>query len=197
MARPNVELQRREQILRAACSVISEIGHAKLRVADVAKEAGLSSGTVHYYFDSKEAVMKAAFEYNYRHSLASRRLLLSAEQDPLTLLTKLVDSYLPLRPESMKAWRVWSELWVEGVRDPELQAINDTIYGEWRQLIVDMLVRAQAAEQVRQGDPVELANMLLGMIDGLAVQVMVHSRQMDVKLMRKVLASFIEMIEAD
>lgn len=197
MPRPNVELERREQILQAACRVISEIGHARLRVADVAKEAGLSSGTVHYYFDSKQAVMKAAFEYNYRHSLASRRLLLSADHDPMTMLAKLVESYLPARPESMQAWRVWSELWVQGVRDEELQAINDTLYGEWRQLVVDMLVRAQAAGQVRDGDPVELANMLLGMIDGLAVQVLVHSKDMDVKRMRQVLAAYLALIAAD
>lgn len=194
MARPNVEVQRREQILRAACTVISDVGQAQLRVADVAKEAGLSSGTVHYYFDSKRAVMKAAFEYNYRHSLASRRLLLSADHDPMTMLTKVVESYLPLRPESMQAWRVWSELWVEGVRDEELQVVNDTIYGEWRQLIVELLARAQEAGQVRAGDPVELANMLLGMIDGLAVQVLVHSREMDVKRMRQVLTAFLALI---
>jgi hypothetical protein len=41
-----------------------------LRLAEVAKQAGVSSGTVHYYFETKKDVLTAAFEFNPTDSLA-------------------------------------------------------------------------------------------------------------------------------
>src|ERR1700743_1627366 len=113
MPRPNVEAERREQILPAAGAVISEVGLHDLRVADVASRAGVSSGIVHYYFDSKRAVLAAAFEVNFSRSLARRRALLESTLAPLDLLARLVESYLPRDGETLTAWRVWAELWAE------------------------------------------------------------------------------------
>lgn len=197
MPRPNVEAERRGQILEAACRVIAEIGFTQLRVADVAKAAAVSSGTVHYYFASKRAVIAAAFEYNFQHSLETRRQLLSADQDAMTLLQDLVESYLPDLPASLQAWRVWAELWVEGTRDLELQRINDNLYGEWRQLVVDIIAKAQLQGQAREGDPTELANMLLGMIDGLAMQVLVRSESLTLARMRSTVQAFIAHLIAE
>ena len=41
---------RKHTILDAACRVIAQAGAARLRVADVAREAGVSTALVHYYF---------------------------------------------------------------------------------------------------------------------------------------------------
>src|SRR3712207_9476288 len=94
MPRPSVEAARKEQILAAACDVVSEIGFKSLRVADVARRAGTSTGTVHYYFDTKTELMRAAFEWNFTRSLDRRRPLLQAETDPRQRLRAFVDSYL-------------------------------------------------------------------------------------------------------
>jgi AcrR family transcriptional regulator len=191
MPRPNVEAERREQILLATCAVISEVGLHDLRVADVARRAGVSSGIVHYYFDSKRAVLAAAFEFNFSRSLARRRALLESKRAPLDLLAQLVESYLPGDGETLNAWRVWAELWAEALRDLEFQAVNERVYGEWRQLVVELIVRAQGDGSARPGDPVELADMLIAMIDGLATQVLAHSPQMPAARMRGTLRTFV------
>lgn len=195
MPRPSVEAERRDQILAAACSVIAERGIAELRMTDVAQEAGVSSGTVHYYFETKRTLLNDAFAYNLRHSLERRRGLLDASEDPLGLLVDLVESYLPDSGETLRAWRVWAELWVEGIREPELQQVNETLYAEWRELVVGMIRRAQDEGAARSGDPVLLANMLIGMIDGLSMQVLLHSAAMDLAATRLVVRAFVrEMI---
>jgi AcrR family transcriptional regulator len=192
MPRPNVEAERREQILLATCAVISEVGMHDMRVADVAARAGVSSGIVHYYFDSKRAVLVAAFEFNVTRSLERRRALLESVRAPLDLLARLVESYLPREGETLTAWRVWAELWAQALRDPEFQAINERVYGEWRNLVVEIIARAQADGSARAGDPVELANMLIGMIDGLAIQVLAQSAEMPAAKMRATLDAFID-----
>lgn len=61
---------RRVEILEAACEVVIERGFAGTRVADVAKRLNVSNSLIHYHFDSKEALLAAAFEYYARKDLA-------------------------------------------------------------------------------------------------------------------------------
>src|SRR5216117_3059734 len=50
---------RPEEIVAAALEVFGERGFAATKLADVARRAGLTKGTVYLYFDSKEALFKA------------------------------------------------------------------------------------------------------------------------------------------
>ena len=186
MPRPSVEAERREQILSAACEVVSEIGFKSLRVADVARRAGTSTGTVHYYFDTKTELMRAAFEWNFARSLERRRHLLQVETDPLQRLRAFVDSYLPGDDETVRAWRVWAELWVEALHDSGLQELNEQVYGEWRRIVAGIIRDGQDAGLFRDEDPVLAANALIGMIDGLALQVLLGSHSMTLERMRAV-----------
>jgi AcrR family transcriptional regulator len=186
MPRVSVEIERREQILAAACDVVSEIGFKSLRIVDVAKQAGTSTGTVHYYFDTKTALMRAAFEWNFTRSLERRRHLLEEVDDPQRRLEVFVDSYLPEDEQTVHAWRVWAELWVEAMHDKELQDLNEQVYGEWRRIIAGVIRDGQVAGQFRPEDPVVVANALIGMIDGLALQVLVGSHSMTADRMRQV-----------
>jgi AcrR family transcriptional regulator len=186
MPRPNVEAARREQILAAACDVVSEIGFKSLRIADVAGRAGTSTGTVHYYFDTKTELMRAAFEWNFTRSLDRRRHLLQDHEDPRQRLRAFVESYLPGDEETVRAWHVWAELWVEALHDTDLQELNEQVYGEWRRLVAGIIRDGQDAGLFRDEDPVLVANALIGMIDGLALQVLLGSRSMTLDRMRAV-----------
>ena len=186
MPRPSVEAARREQILSAACDVVSEIGFKSLRIADVAGRAGTSTGTVHYYFDTKTELMRAAFEWNFNRSLDRRRPLLAEHADPRQRLRAFVDSYLPGDRETVRAWHVWAELWVEALHDPDLQVLNEQVYGEWRRIVAGIVRDGQDAGHFRADDPVLVANALIGMIDGLALQVLLGSRSMTLDRMRAV-----------
>ena len=186
MPRPSVEAARREQILSAACDVVSEIGFKSLRIADVAGRAGTSTGTVHYYFDTKTELMHAAFEWNFTRSLDRRRHLLQEHEDPRQRLRAFVESYLPGDEETVRAWHVWAELWVEALHDTDLQELNEQVYGEWRRLVAGIIRDGQDAGLFRDEDPVLVANALIGMIDGLALQVLLGSRSMTLDRMRAV-----------
>jgi AcrR family transcriptional regulator len=50
------------EIAAAALDVFAEKGFAATRLEDIAAHAGVSKGTVYLYFDSKEALFKAAVE---------------------------------------------------------------------------------------------------------------------------------------
>jgi AcrR family transcriptional regulator len=166
--------------------VVSEIGFKSLRIADVAGRAGTSTGTVHYYFDTKTELMRAAFEWNFTRSLDRRRHLLQDHEDPRQRLRAFVESYLPGDEETVRAWHVWAELWVEALHDTDLQELNEQVYGEWRRLVAGIVRDGQDAGLFRVEDPVLVANALIGMIDGLALQVLLGSRSMTLERMRAV-----------
>ncbi|GAB3874014.1 hypothetical protein GCM10029964_015280 [Kibdelosporangium lantanae] len=102
MPRPNVEAERKDQILRATCQVIADLGYVNLRVSDVAKQAGVSGGTVHYYFDSKRDLVHAAFEYNFARSLERRRGILDS---PSHRSPGCRTSWTPTCPSARRPWR--------------------------------------------------------------------------------------------
>ena len=193
MPRVSVEVERKEEILSAACEVVSEVGFKSLRVADVAKRAGMSTGSVHYYFDTKRELMHAAFEWNFKRSIERRRDLLESGEPPERRLRSFIESYLPLDATTVAAWRVWAELWVEALHDPDLQELNERVYGEWRRTVSAIIRDGQDQGQFRDGDAVQVANGLVAVIAGLSLQVLMGSRAMTVERMRDVCELFVTM----
>jgi TetR/AcrR family transcriptional regulator, transcriptional repressor of aconitase len=59
---PERVAQRREAITLAAAGLFGTKGFERTTVADIAKVAGISAGSVFYYFPDKRAVFRAVFE---------------------------------------------------------------------------------------------------------------------------------------
>jgi TetR/AcrR family transcriptional regulator, transcriptional repressor of aconitase len=59
---PERVAQRREAITLAAAGLFGKKGFERTTVADIAKAAGISAGSVFYYFPDKRAVFRAVFE---------------------------------------------------------------------------------------------------------------------------------------
>lgn len=194
MARPSVEAERREQILAATREVVADKGFRAMRVSDVAKRSGTSSGTVHYYFETKRDLMQAAFEWNFHASQARRTPLVESHEDPRDRLRAFLDSYLPVDEVVVKSWHMWIELWTAALHDPDLRELNETVYGEWRRTMAAIIRDGQDRGYFVDGDPVLLANGLVSMVDGLALQVLLGSRSMTLVQMRRVCAQSVELI---
>ncbi|MEI5035059.1 helix-turn-helix domain-containing protein [Streptomyces sp. S1A(2023)] len=68
MARRVDPAARRDLILKAAVRVFARQGFAATRVDDVAAEAGVAKGSVYLHFDSRDALLTAAFEEYRAHT---------------------------------------------------------------------------------------------------------------------------------
>lgn len=82
MARFKDQERRRDDLVAAALQTIREYGVSGLKIRDVAERAGVSTGTVHYYFDDIQGLL------NEVHARARKRLY----DDRLALLTQLPDA---------------------------------------------------------------------------------------------------------
>jgi AcrR family transcriptional regulator len=85
MARtPKVVEDRRDQIIDAAMQVFAQKGFTRATNKDIAHEAGITPGLIYYYFESKEALLKAIIE----------------TRSPAQLITTLPPQVFELPPET-------------------------------------------------------------------------------------------------
>lgn len=197
MPRPAVEAERKQQMLQATCAALADGGFRSLTIAEVAARAGTSGGAVHYYFATKDQLLRDAFEYNFATSEAKRRRIVESSASAVVRLRRLVESYVPDSPDTVQAWRVWVELWVSALDDAALRRINDTAYGEWRATVAALIRDGQQTGELRSGDATALANGLVAMVDGLAIQVLLGSAHMDARRMRAVCRSHLRALQGE
>jgi AcrR family transcriptional regulator len=89
----------RAQILAAARRLFAERGYFSCRMSDIAREAGMSTGNVYWYFSSKEEVLKAVLADGFE---AQEAVLRDAATHPGTNQEKLdylVEQYVALCQE--------------------------------------------------------------------------------------------------
>ena len=134
-----------EQILGAAQDVLRRYGPAKATVVDVARELGVSHGSVYRHFPSKAALRDTVAE-RWLHSISEPLAAVAGEDGP-----------------ALERLRRWLDLLIASKRsraldDPELFATYVQLAGEAREVItahVQILVGQLAsiiAEGVERGE---------------------------------------------
>jgi AcrR family transcriptional regulator len=97
--RPTPRWQRRKQarpaeIVAAALDVFVERGYAATKLADVARRAGVTKGTMYLYFESKEALFKAVIRQSLLPYLErAEQLVTQYRGDTRDLLATLIRSW--------------------------------------------------------------------------------------------------------
>jgi AcrR family transcriptional regulator len=139
--------ERLERILEAACRAILDRGFPATRIADVAEAAGVSTGTVHYYFATKDEVLVAALKW------ASGRLFARIE-----------------RPGDDSAPRRLARLLAVSVPYPG-PARDEACSEQWRGYFHDVVRSGIDAGDFHPAAPAgEVAERLVAFVDGLGFE---------------------------
>jgi AcrR family transcriptional regulator len=186
---PKHTKDRHQEILDAAARVITERGLAETRISDIAEQAGVSPGLILYYFDSKDRLLAEALtfandQFYLRTSREIRRLPSAKDQ-----LRRLVDLSVPGYLQEfgrLDEWALWIEVWVRALRDVEMAKDREVLDERWRSQIAE-IVRAgrQTGEFTSTEDPDELALRIAGLIDGLAIQVVMNDSKVTPERMHR------------
>ena len=91
---PDTGEDRREQIIDAAMRVFAQKGFTRATNRDVAREAGITTGLIYYYFESKEALLKTLLEERSPLRLAAQMAPEMQQQPPEVFLPLLVQRVL-------------------------------------------------------------------------------------------------------
>jgi AcrR family transcriptional regulator len=129
---------RREELVQAAFKQIAEHGFEGLRTRDVAAEAGVNVATLHYYFPTKEALIKGVVE----HATDRFRTTLEPHGSPADQLRNHLRAVRKLMAEEPELAAVMGELSMRAHRDEPVRAIVNEMFATWQGAMRGLLRRA-------------------------------------------------------
>ncbi|EIE98761.1 TetR/AcrR family transcriptional regulator [Saccharomonospora glauca] len=182
----------RRRILETAWRLIARRGYHNVRIADIARELGTSTATIHYYFPSKNDVLLEALRRNVKLAFDRQVAELHTIADARERLVRLVELQLPTTGLLRDEWSVWLQVWTESTFDPDVRALYNDAYDRWYQTIAMTIRTGQQQGVFRKQDADEIATRLSALIDGLGIQVLTGKRGCSVDHMRQHLHDFID-----
>ncbi|MCW5850663.1 MAG: TetR/AcrR family transcriptional regulator [Anaerolineae bacterium] len=163
---------RRRQIIDAAYQCFARKGFHQTTMRDIYAEAKLSAGAVYHYFDSKEEIIQASFDFDYHRS---RDLFTAAEasDDPMQALSNLLDFFFQglKGAAALGAGRVNVQGWGEALVNPQLGAARREVINRYIQALALIISKAQESGQIEAAlDPLGLSQLLMSAYFGLELQ---------------------------
>src|SRR2546425_9446900 len=156
-----------QQIIDAAIRVFARTGYFNSRVSEIAREAGIASGTISLYFKTKDEILVTLFREKMAEWVASVRREITAEPDPIAKLRRLVALHFtvleqnPALAEVVQVELRQGNKFFRGASAQEVSAYFD--------LIGSVLHEGMASGQIRRDLPVKVATkMLFGAMDQMA-----------------------------
>jgi AcrR family transcriptional regulator len=127
----------RRALIHAAYARIASGGFEGLRTRDVAADVGVNIGTLHYYFPSKEALIRAAV----RHATATFAATLPREGSPAEKLRGHLEGVRHLLKTDRALWAVSSELALRAARDEVIADLARQSDDQWYAFLLGLIVR--------------------------------------------------------
>jgi len=172
----------RQALTRVAFLLIAEGGLERFRTREVAKRGGVNIATLHYYFPSKEDLIRSVVDYLSTEFATRRAPYPEPGGDPLTELRReLSDSLYQLR-EFPEIFLASFELFVRAAHDPAIRVIMQEMDAHWHEYVVSYM-----SEGARQGvfradlDPAVAAWELIAIIKGTILQLTVSPKDFPIE----------------
>ncbi len=170
---------RRQDLVLAAFNLIAERGFEGLRTRDVAAQVGVNIATLHYYFPTKEALIRAVVEHamsRFQTTLAPH----GSAEDQLRNHLRAVRDLLRSEPQ---VGAVMAELALRSARDPAIAAIVRGTFDGWHTTMRGLLRRAVTKGHLNSElDSEEVAALIIATLTSLCLPTVSSSDRGDLAL---------------
>ncbi len=149
--------ERRRAIASAAVDAIAANGLTGVKLTDIARMAGVTTGSIAHYFSDKDAVLAAALE-----EVCTRLFIEIGQPDNPPSVAEIATT-LPTSEEKRKEWKVWLAYWGRAPHSPALSQIHRQYYAE---------IEAAVAEDMEgiHPDPHLAAAAIIAAVDGIGMR---------------------------
>lgn len=123
MAEPRQKLQdaseTSQSIIDSALAVMAEHGIANLTTKSVSKHAAVSTGAIHYFFDTKDNLIFSAFTHMVRIIREETVAIRRTEKDPLQRIARSIEVHFSPFHFEEDASIIWPQFWVYAGADEQ------------------------------------------------------------------------------
>jgi AcrR family transcriptional regulator len=167
---------RREQICRAAATVIAREGFAGSTMRMVAEEAGVSTGMLNHYFANRQDLLTQALVFVSERAQGRMRESIHGIPPGRERLVALLDSALAEGQEVSETWRVWINAYSEAVRLADLRHTIESRLKSWYELIDEALEGLVPADD---DGAIPWSWRFDAILNGLAIQALTSEAELD------------------
>lgn len=168
---------RRAQIVRAASTVLARQGYSDTSLKDVAREAGVAAGLLHYYFESKQELLLDVVIRMEHEMISDWQAAVVDIDDPIERIVAALDHVAERCSRQPEFFRLLFDLYNLGISSPALRTrcadmwthFIDEIETEVRRVLGRLPAYAVVP-------PRDLAGAIAGAIDGIALSGLVLQR---------------------
>jgi AcrR family transcriptional regulator len=159
----------RERILDAACVLVADDGIDDVRIARIARMAGVSTALVHYHFDTREALLEEAIVHSFDR--VARLPLLDQSAPAPQRLAVMIEQSLPGPGARDRDWALWMELELRAMRREDVRPMAARVYGRYHRWAEEAIEAGLRTGEFAPCDPAAVADHVLALIDGLGMRV--------------------------
>ena len=169
------QIDKKKRIIEAAARVFAQKGYAGAAVADIAVNAEIGKGTIYAYFDSKEDLFFAVFEWFMLQTGAAAKVSIShLGGSAAQRLEALSDSIMGMWDEIKDAFILTIEFWAASSSSQMRARFKDAfrrLYEEFRAIVVSLIRDGIERGEFRSDVNAEsVAAALVGTWDALFLQ---------------------------
>ena len=175
LANHQPQKDKKARIIEAAALIFAQKGFAGSSVADIAVKAEIGKGTVYAYFDSKEDLFFAVFEWYMMQTGAAAKVSISQLGGSASQrLGALSDSIMGMWDEIKDAFTLTMEFWAASSSSQMRQRFKEAfrrLYEEFRAIVVSLIRDGIERGEFRSDVNAEsIAAALVGTWDALFIQ---------------------------
>jgi AcrR family transcriptional regulator len=160
--------ERRQQILEAALAVFAAQGFHASNVSDVAAAAGVSQGTIYWYFESKEDLFNAAIVSYFDQFGRDTMAHLQVPETSAGKLRELARSMAGLAEGAGGLFTLFLEYWASSARREEAGQFWASLLTEYKDAIVAIIEEGVHRGEFRPVEVEPLVWAVMSAYDGLA-----------------------------
>jgi len=179
MARSQSRTDRRNQILEAlhACLLVKPF--YRITIREIARQAGINHGLLHYYFESKEEILACYIDHTFERYYAQLEQHITAIGKKERASADAIAARFRWTLENIAferdAARIFTGIWATAVYDESVMEKLQAFYGRWRRMVADLLAPfVESEEKARQ-----VGLSLMAIFEGMSLfSVIFSSREM-------------------
>ena len=166
---------RRNQLTRAAYKVVGQKGYYDFTIRDIAREAGLSTGLVHYYFKNKEDLLLNLLKEINKNMLVILNRSISTAEDPRDKLSIFMKQAFDLVENEKDYFYIVIDFWTQVNKNDRMKRANIKLFKSYRDEVSKILKEGVDRGVFVKMDVEFTSAVIISIIQGLIIQYVIDN----------------------
>ena len=166
-------------MIRAAYKVVGEKGYSDFTIKDIAEEAGLSTGLVHYYFKNKEDLLFVLLREMNANLKGQLNKSLMELAEPREKLMAFCDEAFDLLNKEKAYFNVVIDFWAQINRNKRIRQANIKLFQSYRDEIMTILKEGTGKGVFDVADVRLTSVVIVSLIQGTIIQYVIDQDAFD------------------